>query len=144
MGVNSIMDAISFSGSERDALAFSKGNRNHHNTVRPCCPFNKPNGNYFVEETHSTICIRIQEKCFDMLCLVVITLERHDVSNLNGTKGSHYRPFVRGIHPHKGPLMSKVFPFDDVIMYIRATFMHILQLLHYFSECDDTMSRMSQ
>ena len=125
------MDAISSTGSERDALAFSKDNHNHHNTVRPCCPVNKTKGNYFVEETHSTIHLIIHEKYFDILCLVVITLERYGVSNLNGINGSHYRLFVRGIHPHKGPIISNVFPCDDVIMCIRATFTHILQLLHY-------------
>ena len=36
--------------------------------------------------------------------------------------------FVRGIHraPHKGPVRRKMFPFDDVIMFIKIpqTFQH--------------------
>ena len=44
-------------------------------------------------------------------------------------------PFVRGIHrwpvnsPHKGPVTRKMFPFDDVIMYIDIT--NAISSAHY-------------
>ena len=46
--------------------------------------------------------------------------------------------FVRGIHrwpvnsPHKGPVTRKMFPFDDVIMYISISITFVVQVTKYF------------
>ena len=58
------------------------------------------------------------------LTIVYLTIIEAQINE--NIKAPRYWPFVRGIHrgpmnsPHKGPVVRKMFPFDDVRLTIKA------------------------
>ena len=82
---------------------------NHNWYISPTNPGSKVplQWRHMASQRHKSPAIRL------FVCLLILTskgYQRHFVKGINQT----HMPFVRGIHPHKGPVIQEVFPWHDV------------------------------
>ena len=76
---------------------------------------------------YSDVIMSTEASPFTGASIVYLTVFHAEIKE--NMKAPHYWPFVRGIHrwlvdsPHKGPVTRKMFPFDEVILWMQYGWM---------------------